>query len=93
VLAPILDNMIKKDIVRKYGPVGKISSRDIQDVITDFLIHVFQHTKRQLELLHGFSYLCHVQFVLTVPTICKYFSNFTRASSTKFVYILLDYFS
>lgn len=40
-----------------------------QDVITDFLTKVFQHTKEQLTLLEGYTTACPVEFVLTVPTI------------------------
>ena len=70
ILGPKLDAMISKGIVRKYGKRSSpIGPRDTQDVIADFLTEVFEHTKNQLSLLHGFSNQCPVQFVLTVPTI------------------------
>jgi len=70
VLGPVIDELIRRNIIRKFGKKNTPSDpRDIQDVITDFLIKILAHTKEQLELLEDFSNLCEVQFVLTVPTI------------------------
>jgi hypothetical protein len=68
-LDPQLQALIDKGIIRRYGKEDSIESRDVQDVIADFLAKVFEHTKSQLTLLHGFSDRCPVQFVITVPTI------------------------
>lgn len=70
ILGTKLDALINKDIIRKYGKINSpVGPRDTQDVIADFLTKVFEHTKQQLSLLHGFSDQCPVQFVLTVPTM------------------------
>lgn len=67
-LRPRLAHLIESNIIRKYG--GDMPDvQDVQDVITDFLIEVFNHTMQQLVQNEGFSKECPVSFVLTVPVI------------------------
>ena len=40
-----------------------------EDVIADYLEHLFRHTKEQLTTYHGFSDSCPLEFVLCVPAI------------------------
>ena len=53
--------------------LGRLKRRKIIkydfDVISDFLVEVFKHTKRQLELHYNFNGSCAVEFVLCVPAI------------------------
>jgi hypothetical protein len=43
--------------------------KEDNDVIADFLEHLFRHTKQQLARSHGFHVACSVEFVLCVPAI------------------------
>lgn len=41
-----------------------------KDVITDFMVKILEHTRKQLETLENYnSNNCSVSFALTVPTI------------------------
>lgn len=68
-LRPILDHLIQNRIIRKFGSKDMPSFRDVQDVISDFLIQVLRHTKKQLIKNERFTPECPVSFVLTVPSI------------------------
>jgi hypothetical protein len=57
-LKPSLDQLKKLKVIK-----------EDTDVITDFLEHLFQHTKAQLIRSHGFHDACSVEFVLCVPAI------------------------
>jgi hypothetical protein len=61
--------LIHRGIIRKYGKRCEPDVRDIRDVITDFLIKVFEHTKNYLAREEGYTKECPVEFVVTVPTI------------------------
>ena len=67
-LRPRLDHLIEAGIIRKHGK-NVPDVRDVQDVITDFLIEVFKHTMQQLVENEGFTQDSLVSFVLTVPVI------------------------
>jgi hypothetical protein len=69
VLRHQLNQLIKKGLIRKYGKRHEPDDRDVRDVIADFLIKVFQHTKEQLVEYEGLRDHCKVDFVITVPTI------------------------
>ena len=43
-----ITSLINQGIIRKYGKRSEPDIRDIRDVITDFLIKVFEHTKSRL---------------------------------------------
>jgi hypothetical protein len=64
-----LTELIKRGIIRKYGKRNKPDVRDIRDVITDFLVKIFEHTKNELAREEGYTENCAVEFVVTVPTI------------------------
>lgn len=64
-----LNHLINRRIIRKYGKRSEPDVRDVRDVITDFLIKVFQHTKQQLIIHEDYSDCCPVEWVITVPTI------------------------
>lgn len=57
-LRPILNRLKNKKLIR-----------NDEDVIADFLEHLFQHVKEQLIKYHGFSDACPVEFVLCVPAM------------------------
>lgn len=61
--------LVKNKIIRKYGKRKTPDVRDVRDIITDFLVKVFEHTKEQLQIYENFSDDCPVEFVLAVPTI------------------------
>jgi hypothetical protein len=61
--------LIKRGIIRKYGKRSRPDTRDVRDVITDFLIKIFEHTKTYLAREEGYTKDCPVQFVITVPAI------------------------
>jgi hypothetical protein len=61
--------LIKRGIIRKYGKKSRPDIRDVRDVITDFLIKIFEHTKNYLAREEGYTKDCPVEFVITVPTI------------------------
>lgn len=67
-LRPRLDHLIETGIIRKHGK-NVSDVRDVQDVITDFLIEVFKHTVQQLVENEKFTQDSFVSFVLTVPVI------------------------
>lgn len=69
LLRPVLDRLIENRIIRKFSAKGVPSVRDVQDVISDFLIQVLRHTKKQLVKNEHFTSECPVSFVLTVPSI------------------------
>jgi hypothetical protein len=61
--------LIKKKIIRKYGKKTTDDMRDVRDLITDFLVKVYEHTKQQLVIYEDFDDQCTVDFVMAVPTI------------------------
>ncbi|CAG8974761.1 hypothetical protein HYALB_00000372 [Hymenoscyphus albidus] len=68
-LLPRLSGLIRAGIVKRYGESGRIGMQDLKDVIADFLIRIFQHTKQQLQENEGFTSDSEVEFVMTVPAI------------------------
>jgi hypothetical protein len=64
-----ITRLVNQGIIRKYGKRKDSDVRDIRDVITDFLIKVFEHTKSYLARKEGYTKDCPVEFVITVPTI------------------------
>lgn len=68
-LRPQLDSLISGGFIRKFKHKKTQDPRDVQDVITDFMIEVFKHTKLQLTENAGYTPACPVSFVLTVPVI------------------------
>ena len=48
--------------------IRKLIKND-EDVIADYLEHLFRHTKEQLATYHGFSDSCPLEFVLCVPAM------------------------
>lgn len=64
-----VQHLVKNGVLRKYGKRNHADMRDIRDIITDFLIKVFEHTKKQLQIHEDFTDNCPVEFVLAVPTI------------------------
>jgi hypothetical protein len=64
-----ITRLINQGIIRKYGKRADPDVRDVRDVITDFLIKVFEHTKNYLARKDGYIKGCPVEFVVTVPTI------------------------
>jgi hypothetical protein len=68
-LRPRLNHLIEKGLIRKCGKKDQPNPHDVQDVIADFLIKVFAHTKQQLVENEGFTDESLVEFVLTVPAI------------------------
>ncbi|KAE9373611.1 hypothetical protein N431DRAFT_231547 [Stipitochalara longipes BDJ] len=64
-----ITRLVNHGIIRKYGKKREPDIRDIRDVITDFLIKVFQHTKNYLGRREGYFKGCPVEFVITVPTV------------------------
>ncbi|KAH7305661.1 hypothetical protein BKA65DRAFT_520707 [Rhexocercosporidium sp. MPI-PUGE-AT-0058] len=68
-LRPRLDHLIKQGLIQKYGKRRIPTPRDVQDVISDFLVEVFYHTKQQLIEIEGLTEASKVSFVLTVPVI------------------------
>jgi hypothetical protein len=68
-LRPRINRLITDKIIRKFGKKQVPDSQDVQDPITDFLIPVLRHTRRQLIKQEGLTDQCHVSFVLTVPII------------------------
>jgi len=68
-LEPVIDQLIKKKIIRPHAPKGSPDPRNVADVITDFLTRAFIHTKRQFEALQVPLAGSIIQFVMTVPTI------------------------
>jgi hypothetical protein len=61
--------LIRQGIIRKYGKRSRPDVRDVRDVITDFLIKIFEHTKSYLAREEGYTKDCPLEFVITVPTI------------------------
>lgn len=68
-LAHIIEGLIRNRIIRKHGCKYSPDTRDVLDILTDFMVKVLQHTKEQLIQLHDFSCDSVVEFALTVPTI------------------------
>ena len=68
MLRPVIENLIKLGLIRRGGEEDSPSPRDVQDIITDFLVQVLRHTKDQLER-KGYSPDCSVSFALSVPSI------------------------
>ncbi|KUJ10085.1 uncharacterized protein LY89DRAFT_597110 [Mollisia scopiformis] len=67
-LGPILQHLIDKRNIRKYGKAGsRPGARDIQDVVLDFFVPVLLHTRRELIKRDRYTDDCHVLFALTVP--------------------------
>ncbi|KUJ10151.1 uncharacterized protein LY89DRAFT_596900 [Mollisia scopiformis] len=64
-----VQHLVKAGVIRKYGRRNVSDMRDVRDIITDFLVKVFEHTKKQLEVNEDFDEECSVEFVLAVPTI------------------------
>ncbi|KUJ10098.1 uncharacterized protein LY89DRAFT_675587 [Mollisia scopiformis] len=64
-----LSSLIAGGLIRKFTHKDTADPRDVQDVITDFLVEVFNHTKQQLIELENYSQECPISFVLTVPVI------------------------
>jgi hypothetical protein len=64
-----ITHLINHGIIRKYGKRAEPDVRDVRDVITDFLVKVFEHTKTYLTRQEGYTKSCPVEFVVTVPTI------------------------
>ncbi|CZR68305.1 uncharacterized protein PAC_18204 [Phialocephala subalpina] len=64
-----VQSLVKGGVLRKYGKRKQPDMRDVRDIITDFLIKVFEHTKQQLQIYEDFTDDCPVEFVLAVPTI------------------------
>ncbi|KAJ8062988.1 hypothetical protein OCU04_008233 [Sclerotinia nivalis] len=63
--------LLKEGIIRRHGKRSKTEPNmwDAVDPISDYLVKVLQHTKKQLKLLHGFTDQTPVDFVMTVPTV------------------------
>ncbi|KAH6723782.1 hypothetical protein BKA61DRAFT_626706 [Leptodontidium sp. MPI-SDFR-AT-0119] len=68
-LRPKLEHLIERGLIRKYGKRRIPTSRDVQDAISDFLVEVFLHTKKQLIENEGLTEASKVSFVLAVPVI------------------------
>ena len=69
ILGPILDGLIDRNIIRKFGNKKSPDLQDVTDVIADFLTSVYKHFKERMIILYGFSDQWLVDFVATVPTI------------------------
>lgn len=69
-LDPQLQHLIDKKMIRKHGKLDSLPGfRDVQDIITDYLVPVLQHTRRELIKRERYTDKCSVMFALTVPTI------------------------
>lgn len=68
-IRPRIDRLIAEKIIRKFGTAEVPDSQDLQDPITDFLVPVLRHTRRQLIKHEGLTDQCPISFVLTVPLI------------------------
>lgn len=68
-LRPRLSGLIRSGIVHRHGERDRLSMQDLEDVIADYLIRVFQHTKEQLQENEGLRDDSEVEFVMTVPAI------------------------
>jgi hypothetical protein len=69
ILRKRLNYLLKKGIIRKYGKGSTPDVRDVRDIITDFFIKVFEHSKNQLIQYEEYNSQCSVEFAITVPTI------------------------
>ena len=61
--------LVERGIIRKYGKRAEPDTRDIRDVITDFIIKMLQHTQNQLAIYHGYTPRCLVEITFPVPTV------------------------
>ncbi|CAG8958614.1 hypothetical protein HYFRA_00009931 [Hymenoscyphus fraxineus] len=68
-LRPRLDGLIRAGIVHRHGESGRPAMQDLEDIIADFLIRIFRHTKQQLQENEGLTDNSEVEFVMTVPVI------------------------
>jgi hypothetical protein len=68
-IRPRIDRLIAEKIIRKFGTTEAPDSQDVQDPITDFLVPVLRHTRRQLIKHEELTDQCSISFVLTVPLI------------------------
>ncbi|TAQ88600.1 hypothetical protein B7494_g3060 [Chlorociboria aeruginascens] len=64
-----IDQLVKQGMILNYSMKDKPDSRDVIDIITDFLVKALGHTKKQLELLEGLTDKCEVEYALTVPAV------------------------
>jgi hypothetical protein len=68
-LRPRLKSLIEQGLIRKFAHKDRENPRDVQDVISDFLIEILSHTKQQLIDIEHYTPDCKVSLVLTVPVI------------------------
>jgi hypothetical protein len=70
-LRTVLNGLLKEGIIRRHGKKSKTEPDmwDAVDPISDYLVKVLEHTKEQLQLLHGFTHGTPVDFIMTVPTV------------------------
>ncbi|PQE05216.1 Hsp70 family protein [Rutstroemia sp. NJR-2017a BBW] len=70
-LRAVFNGLLKEEIIRRHGRKSKSEPDmwDAVDPISDYLVKVLEHTKDQLQSLHGFTQQSPVDFVMTVPTV------------------------
>ncbi|PQE30977.1 hypothetical protein CJF32_00007970 [Rutstroemia sp. NJR-2017a WRK4] len=70
-LRAVFNGLLKEGIIRRHGRKSKSEPDmwDAVDPISDYLVKVLEHTKDQLQSLHGFTQQSPVDFVMTVPTV------------------------
>ncbi|KAL5329392.1 hypothetical protein ACEPPN_002904 [Leptodophora sp. 'Broadleaf-Isolate-01'] len=68
-LRPRLKYLIERGIIRKYGDLNAIEPADVMDVLIDYFVKIFGHSKQQLVEREGYTPECPVTFALTVPSI------------------------
>jgi hypothetical protein len=68
-LRSCLERLIKDKIIRKHSKSRSPNALDVQDVITDYIIRLIEHTKEYLEEHEGYTTDCPVSWTLSVPTI------------------------
>jgi hypothetical protein len=60
----------------------QLDPRDAQDILTDFLTRVLQHTHEHLKSCHGFSPLCKLRVIFTVPVVGSWLPQSSRILQT-----------
>ncbi|KAH6723776.1 hypothetical protein BKA61DRAFT_664496 [Leptodontidium sp. MPI-SDFR-AT-0119] len=68
-LRPRLKYLIERGIIRKYGDLNAIEPADVMDVLIDYFVKIFGHSKQQLVEREGYTPECPVTFALTVPSV------------------------
>lgn len=68
-LGPRINRLIGSEVVHRRGQSDELGHQDMEDIIGEFLVRVFQHTKQQLEENEGFADDSVVEWVKTVPAI------------------------